>query len=915
MISASKEFKKKLKNGASVVNYADLTLSNGAVLHLKPKDFMIGGCQIEDKTTDGKFGVGFTVGKTLSIKLENNDERFSRYDFYNSIINLYVAMQLDNGSIEKIRKGVYYTILPETPGDIIEISAVDGMYQLDKDYATSTTAYPATLQTIITDACLDCGIPIGFRQFDNMNYVVNQKPEKATYRQIVSWACQIAGYNARIDNDGYMQLIWYKTSLLNIYNYNGGSFNIYPHDTILDGGDFKNYNNGTIISGVAFTDEEPEHIFRIKTLDVHTDDVQITGVRVIGEDDATALFGEEGYLIEVKGNPFVNGKESQIANYLGSRMVGMVFRPFTAQVLNNPLYEPFEVIRVSDRKGNAYNSIINSVSYKIGGYTQISCEAEDPIRNGGTYYSESAAAVVEARRNAQKQITTYDKAVQQMNQLAMNSMGFHTTYEDQPDGSRIVYLHDKPELKDSKTIYKQTIDGFFISQDGGKSYTAGFDKNGNAVVNILHAIGIVCDWIRGGTLTLGGADNINGIFQVLDASGNVICKITKDGLISQTGNLNENIETLGSQITQNSENIKAEVKRAQGQEITLAAAISINSENIKLKVSQGDVSSQISQESDKISIESNRFSLTSDNLTIAEDGTITAKNGYFEGTIKSKNAEITGGYINITTASQTYDTISLNYGVSQTRISPGFFYEKESGGIVQITPGSGFSVGNGSSFSSSLKAASLSCSGLIISYSNKVTDISAEGAVFGGVINVLGSGESSISGDLNISKNLYVNGSIKSTIKFEYAVSIAGTGSLTLDTAATFTCNSAASFNSTLSIGAGFFVTSSGNLTTNGSIKATGMYESSFYKLAVQNDASISGGLDIKKTLTVDGNAELKGNTKIGDSASDTIGFFGGTGSGKKTVSTISSTTSATSSTNATKINEIINALKSYNLL
>lgn len=65
MINASKEFKEKLKNGANVVNYADITLSDGTVLHLTYKDFMIGGCSIEDKTTDGKFGVGFVIGKTL----------------------------------------------------------------------------------------------------------------------------------------------------------------------------------------------------------------------------------------------------------------------------------------------------------------------------------------------------------------------------------------------------------------------------------------------------------------------------------------------------------------------------------------------------------------------------------------------------------------------------------------------------------------------------------------------------------------------------------------------------------------------------------------------------------------------------------------------------------------------------------
>lgn len=511
MINASAEFKQKLKNGANLKNYADIMLSNGTVLHLSPDDFWLGGCTIDDKTTDGKFGVGFVIGKTLSLRIANHEEQFSLYDFYNSIITLYIAMQLEDGTIEKIRKGVYYTTIPETPGEIIEISATDGIYKLDRDYTVSTTIYPATLQTIITEACLDCGIPIGFRQFDNMSYVVQKKPEKATYRQVVSWACQIAGYNARIDNNGYMQLVWYDTSLLDHKVYDGGDFFEYPHNKVLDGGDFLDYSAVKVIDGGLFTDPYPEHIFRFKTLTVHTDDVVITGVQVVYE-DTDVLFGDTGYVIKVDNNPFTEGKENQVADYLGQRMVGMYFRPFSGSVPGNPLYEPFDVCKVSDRKGNSYQSIINSVSYTIGSYTEIACQAEDPVRNGSDYFSDAARAVVEARRNTQKQLTEYDKAVQNMNQIAMNAMGFHTTYEEQPDGSRITYLHDKPNLSESKIIYKQTIDGFFLSQDGGKSYTAGFDSQGNAVVNILYAIGIVADWIKTGRLLV---KDDNGVITML----------------------------------------------------------------------------------------------------------------------------------------------------------------------------------------------------------------------------------------------------------------------------------------------------------------------------------------------------------------------------------------------------------------
>ena len=621
MINASKEFKQKLKmDRQPLANYADITLSDGTVLHLEPKDFMIGGCQIDDKTSDGKFGVGFCVGKTLKIRLENDDERFSSYDFYMSIITVYVGMLLDDGTIEKIRKGKYYATIPQTQGDIIEISAVDDMYKLDRPYA-ATTVYPATLQSIISDICLDSGIPMGFTQFDNYNYTVKEKPENVTYRQVLSYACQVAGYNAHIDNDGYMQLVWYDTSLLNWRNYNGGSFKTYPHDTILDGGDFTNYGQGERISGGEFTDPRPEHIFRIKSLNVHTDDVVITGVKVIGKDDVTALFGEEGYAIVLKGNPFVDGKESEVATYLGGRMVGIAFRPFSAQILSNPLYEPFEVVMVSDRKGNVYNSIVNSVSYKIGAFTQIACQAEDPVRNGSQYISPAVqAAVAEARKNAEKQISTYDKAVQQMNQLAMNAMGFHTTVEDQPDGSRIVYLHDKPALEDSKTIYKQTIDGFFISTDGGQSYTAGFDKNGNVVVNILYAIGIVADWIRSGTLTLGGINNQDGVLNLVDASGNILAKMNNSGLTVYKGSI-------------------------RGTDLHLGG------------LSNKDGSLYVYDSSENLVGKLNK------------DG-LWASNGYFNGTIVSPSATITGGTFHVKTGTAGDNAIELNNGYVTSRLSP-----------------------------------------------------------------------------------------------------------------------------------------------------------------------------------------------------------------------------------------------------
>lgn len=531
MINADKVF----KEANSKFTYADITLKDGTVLNLGPSDFILGGFSLTDETTTGKFGLGNTSGKTISITIANHTDKFSVYDFYKATVLLYIGVKLPDRT-PRIAKGLYHVISPSSPGETINLSCVDSMYLFDKEY-NADTVFPATLQTILSDCCIDCGVPIGFQQFDNYDFVVNNKPTDCTYRQVVSWCAQIAGYNARIDNNGYFNLVWYNTDLIEDI-LKGGNHLTYDEENEYDGGDFSTYSDGVLWDGGDFTDPSPENINKIKNIKVSTDDVVITGV-CVKYDDVTALYGEEGYTITISDNEFVDGKEEEVAEYLGRRLMGLQFRPLSCEIANNPLIEPFDICYVYDRKGNSYLTFINSVNYSISGFTTIACKAEDPIRNESTYASKEAQAVVKVKKEVKKELTTYDKAVQNMNMLAANAMGLYRESEVQIDGSIIYYQSNKPIYKNesgkcefvtNSVVYKMTGNGFFVSTDGGLSYTSGFDSQGNAVVNVLSAIGITFDWAKGGTLTLGGANNVSGSLQVLDQNGAVIGKWDKDGI-------------------------------------------------------------------------------------------------------------------------------------------------------------------------------------------------------------------------------------------------------------------------------------------------------------------------------------------------------------------------------------------------
>lgn len=817
MINASQEFKNLIKNGAKLVNYADITLKDGTVLNLGPSDFSVGGFSMIDKTSNGKFEIGTAIAKTISVTIANHTNKFSSYDFYKSIIYMYVAIEKEDGTVLKERKGKYYVINPVTPNDTIKLSGVDSMYLFDKPYEANT-AFPATLQTILSDCCLDCGVNIGFEEFDNWNFVVMNKPEDCTYRQVVSWVAQIAGCHARINNNDYLELVWYDTSSLEKVNIDGGNYFVYENDNIIDGGDFTTYESDLIIDGGSFTDYSPPNITKIKPPTVSTDNVVITGVKV-EYNKKEVILGNEDYLIIVKDNPFVDDKENEVCQYLGDRMIGLSFRPLSCQMVNNPLFEPFDSCYVYDRKGNVYFTLINSVTYTISGFTTLSCNADDPVRNESSYVSESAKAVVQAKRNTEKQITNYDKAVQNMNLLAANSMGLYRESETQSDGSVIYYMSNRPITKNdngvcsfetNSVVYKMTGDGFFVSTDGGTTFTAGFDSEGNAIVNVLSAIGITFDWARGGTLSLGGDNNINGSMVVYDAEGNIVGKFNKDG--------------------------------------------------------------------------------------------IWAENGYFKGTIESKDATITGGTINIETNSVDVSVIKLNYGSNKFGLNPLILWF-ESGGKETDVSANGITTG----IYGTVGYSNLGAGNLIIG---------DPGSFYVGIThNKITVGGSSIASSVQIDydsidlNRATLNIPLYSTLKVGGTAEFTGTVKIS-SSSAIFEVDSTTKLLKDVTIG-----NTSGHTLT---INATAKFNAELSVISGYSEVfsvSSTGAIKGTSSLQVDGAATLKGNCTICDGAYDKLGFFGGSGNTKQTVSTITSTTSATSSTNATKINEVINALKKYNLL
>lgn len=534
-----------LDNDINVNCFANIVTASGEKIPISDSELWANGFEVNDSTSsNGTFTIGALIAGKLKIKLNNIYEDYSKYDFDKASVTAYVSKSFSDGTTEKLKIGEYRVSETSYDGSLITLTCLDNINNFNREY-DSNLSYPTTAYEVVRDACLKCDVPFTMARFDNSDYVINEIPsdnQKLTYGQVIAYILQLSGLWGKCGHDGELLIGWYDMSQFDSQGYDGGTFSTtttpYSDGDTLNGGNFTDYSSGDSVDGGTFTEARNYHnIYTQKDLNVATDDVVITGVKVTvtsKEDkakDVNALAGKEGYVISISDNPFISADKAQtVANYIFKKIGGMRFRPLDATLLSNPLIESGDVALVTDRKQNTYSCFISNRTFTVGSGTKISCDAENASRNSADKFSNETKTIVQARKVAQIQLSAYDKQMQLLTQLMSQSLGLFKTEQVQEDGSIIYIMHNKSDLKSSNIQWKMTANGMAVSSDYGKTWNAGIDKDGNAVFNIMSAIGINFDWAHGGTLTLGGENNVSGVQYVKDAKGKTLVTLDNRGL-------------------------------------------------------------------------------------------------------------------------------------------------------------------------------------------------------------------------------------------------------------------------------------------------------------------------------------------------------------------------------------------------
>lgn len=491
MIHVSSEFKEIMMQRQDFKENAEVTFSDGTVLHLEEKDFSITNNSVVDSADANAVPIGAAICRNIQMELLNEDDHLEKYDFYGARIRLYLTFELLN-TIEKIEFGTFTVTAPECYGTTVVVNASDDMYKANVAYSTDLL-FPATAGAVLRDACSRCSILMGTTSFLHDDFQIQTKPSgDYTFRQVIGYLAMIACGNARINRSGKLEILTYDL-------------------------DFA---------------RECHNLTEWKSLTMDTSDITITGIQTTRkvkkteeeketEVEETVRAGSEGYMLTVS-NPLISGNEETLVSWIHEKISGVPFRRFTGDYITYPLVEFMDLAKITDWRGNTYNTFITDIDFVFFGITTLKNSAESGLRNASKYGSEDTQTNVHLQELIEQERTDRQEAIKKLGDSLNAGGGLYATYEKQPDGSTITYLHDKPTLKESKTVIKITAEAIGVSNDGGKNYLYGFVLDGDIIAKILYAHGIDADYINTGAIIVRDAETKEIIFSVDMDTGRVV---------------------------------------------------------------------------------------------------------------------------------------------------------------------------------------------------------------------------------------------------------------------------------------------------------------------------------------------------------------------------------------------------------
>lgn len=190
--------------------------------------------------------------------------------------------------------------------------------------------------------------------------------------------------------------------------------------------------------------------------------------------------------------------------------------------------DKFDITNTNDVK---YLTYIMGNSWEFNGAVSQTWTAKGENELNNTY-SSKGPITQQLENIVKEQIpSVYEQAVNKATELITE---FNGGYVIKKSGE--LFIADNEDLDKAQHIWRWNINGLGYSSTGiNGPYGTAITMNGKIVADFITAGTMSADRILGGTLRAGGTNNGNGTIQVLDASGNVVVTLHKDGITMADG--------------------------------------------------------------------------------------------------------------------------------------------------------------------------------------------------------------------------------------------------------------------------------------------------------------------------------------------------------------------------------------------
>lgn len=305
------------------ITMGNVTIGNDRIIQ--------GGLQINRYCSTGNTAmVGSCIAAELTLTLENSDGYYNNTNFVGRELFVEIGVADENDDMHYVPMG--YFGIDESPRkkNKLSISALDRMLWFEVEADKTALTFPCTITELLQDICSECGVTWSVSALTNGSYTVDEYPDTArTYRDILSWICEVTGTNAYFNYDGELVLAWYSTS-----------------------------------SAATLTVQN-----RIAS-DTSEESIVLTGVEIETETQ-TYTAGLPNYALKISLNPLLKEDVQSVANAINLVVNRFTYKAFSATVLSMPHIYPMDGLTFVDADGNSFFVAVTDWTFKMNGNTEL----------------------------------------------------------------------------------------------------------------------------------------------------------------------------------------------------------------------------------------------------------------------------------------------------------------------------------------------------------------------------------------------------------------------------------------------------------------------------------------------------------------------------------------------------------------